>query len=539
MKKLLLLAILTLLAVVPVFGATEFLSVTAQERSVLSLATKDTQEFISFPQELYYGQQFRFCTDYLRTWEEAYNVQLMYEFYQDGRFIAHKAIDLTTPGEIISADTRFEGCMNLRFDADLFATGAVEVRGFLFGNKAKTYGPANVGIISQVDVKSFSILPRVDCSDKVGRCSQDGTGVVTQARTADSNDFCIIDAVKPCASNVCKDRFIGGDLQGYCEAPTCVPETNPDGSKKLTQYGDACSSTVADTCGNTFQQPQDGKSCGTSGTCQNGNCINTCNPTKSGRVEACITYNECNDVLRVKPDGVACVPDASMPTSGGYACSAGKCVVDKADPLPQCNNDEILVNGNCIKRDNDPDCKDDEILVDGICTKKDTNDCLIDDSPRTGNVRCCSIYSYLVNDEVRCGPAPTGHCTSDATCGTGKECVDNFCKSMPVPLDETCTQDLEQSCSDGSTIITAICQPDSEDADSQGLVNTDERCPDASACTNDELSGSGCSPHDTRDSDERRDTVEPTERTTYGGFIFLGILVLLMFGVVYVILNRD
>lgn len=533
-KGLLITFIAMLLATMPfALGQTEYLQMEANEFSIFGAFGKETQEFVAFPTDLFPGQSFEFCTDYLRTFYDSYDIELMYEFYQDGRFIAFRTLELF-PGQSVPADTRIEGCMTMRFGKDLYRPGTIEVRGFIFGNKAQYYGDSAAGILSQVDVRTFILNEELDCSYRRDRCSTDGTGIVESARANTDNTFCIDETIDPCATGECKERFVAGDLRGYCtepepEEPQCTPSRKSDGSIKCIQYGDSCSQSGRDSCGNPCSIQTTGKSCSSNGVCQNGACQVSCSTTKIGRTEGCTTFNECGDILKIKPDGVTCEPDPSNPVGGGYACSHGDCIKvepPKATELT-CDPGYIVSGDRCVLEEEEDDPE----------PPVAPRECIQAGSPKPSDAFCCDSTEYLVNGEPVCGDAPSGYCTDDNSCNPSDECVNNFCKTKAVPEGEMCSLNLEESCSDGSTIVTAFCDPDSAEADEQGLIHTDQSCPVAETKTNEDLgrSGGAGNPYE----EERTDAVEDVEEGNFVTVLVFGAFIVLLIGLVLFLLNRE
>ncbi len=130
-----------------------------------------------------------------------------------------------------------------------------------------------------------------------------------------------------------------------------------------------------------------------------------------------------------------CTTDADC--GEGYVCSSNLTCTQTTNPLPECGEDQVLIDGNCET----PECREDSDCEEG---------------------ELCDTETYLCETE----PPPEGGCNTDDDCSDPQVCIDNVCdycsKDEDCPPDKECITSSQEvpSCQEFNCRNDEDCRED-------------------------------------------------------------------------------
>ncbi|MCP4246072.1 MAG: right-handed parallel beta-helix repeat-containing protein, partial [bacterium] len=355
---------------------------------------------------------------------------------------------------------------------------------------------------------------------EAGECStgQPPCGDLFCDETSDRCTGCLDDAD-------CDDGLYCSGVE-TCDGDTCVPGADPCPGLICVESTDSCTECTA------HADCDDGQFCNGAEVCSGGSCLAGTPPCPgplcdedADRCAECSDDAHCDDGLFCNgterclagtcsagqpPCGellcdedndrcAACLAnvdcDDGLFCNGAETCSDGACG-SGGDPCPglAC----VETSHSCIECTNDADCSDD-LFCNGIerCL---AGVCLDGDEP-------CSDYAPFCNEALNiCGMCLTpGDCDDGNPCSTDV-CIDGFCGYLADPTcggddgrsaadaDSDGISDADDHCPDtpvGQRANDRGCSCSQRDGDGDGIVDCDDRCPYTEA--GDSIDEDGCS----------------------------------------------
>lgn len=285
------------------------------------------------------------------------------------------------------------------------------------------------------------------CDDDPGQCG-------TLSDGCDGNINCDCAECQTCGGGgQCQQADDGTPCRngdGTCQSGSCacVPKTCADFPGLCGQLGDGCTSVITCQCGECQTcngylgqcQPADDNTACTNGTCQSGQCIKPCTPTR--------TCDSAGAVCGPLDDGCGhslnC-GDCAQPTDGCHVvnCVSGQCVKSALGDGTSCGDSgqgtHVCRGGECV------------------CVPKTCNDypgqcgTLSDGCSGNGTITCTCPECQTCFGDLACAPLATGVACTGGTCLNG-ECIPLNCDTGMHVCDGTCvSNDDTQTCGTSCT----------------------------------------------------------------------------------------